>query len=70
METLIVLTAVNVLSNTVNAMIIRRREEIIQKWKEGLLSEVQLKWLRRQVWFRKRYMKKIKESVSLEKKQN
>ncbi len=71
METLIVLTAANmVVSTTLNTMVIRERMEIIRAWKNGSLTEAELKWLKRQYWFRQRYMKKIKEPVSLEKKEN
>ena len=70
METLIVVTAANmVVSTTLNTMILRKRQEYIQKWKEGSLSEAQLICLKKQYWFRQRYMKPVKESVPPEKKE-
>lgn len=59
-----------VVTSALTSYQVKAREKILTRWKEGSLSMPELLWLKRQVWFRKVYMKKLKVSIDKEKKDN
>jgi hypothetical protein len=71
MESLLFMIAADiVISSALTGYQLRAREKIITRWKEGTLSMPELLWLKRQVWFRTVYLKKLKVSIDKEKKDN
>ncbi len=71
MESLLFMIAADiVVSTAVASYQIQAREKIVKKWKEGSLTISELRWLKRQVWFQKVYLKKVKETPSFDKKYN
>lgn len=71
METLLFMIAADIAVSTALATYqIKAREKILERWKRGNLSMTELLWLKKQLWFRNLYMKKLKVPVDTTKKEN
>lgn len=70
MEPLLFMIAADlVVTTALTSYQVKARERILKKWFEGTLTMPELLWLKRQVWFRKMYMK-VKTPIEEGKKEN